>query len=171
MSVIDLGTSVGAAKNPSKVSKIPSSNKAKQDVPMMRMSRRPEERVCGDFNEIDMMEAESSKIAKMEMWIAKALGTKLVATYPNRQWGVQVDVKGGMAIITCPSLSTERGYYLHLRNDTLDALSARAVTAAGEILERFGLSRARRFDSDILETLDRNMKDEVISVDAMPEDI
>jgi len=127
------------------------------------------DRVYGDYNTIDMMEAESSKIAKIEMWMAKAVGTKLARTYPGREWGVQVNVMGGIMVITCPSLSNEKGYHLHTMGKNIYDLEAAAVRAGGEILERYGISRRAQFDSDILETLDRDFKDEVLSADAAPE--
>lgn len=171
MSKIDFGTNITAAKAAGKtpdVAKIPSS-KPKKDTPFIRMSRRPDERIYGDYNTIDEMESENSKIAKMEMWLAKGIGEQLLNHYPNRQWGVQVNIQGQTVIITCPSLSKEKGYYIHLKNETPMELAMRAVNAAGEILERYNLSRARKFDSGIIETLDRDHKDEVISVDASPE--
>jgi hypothetical protein len=130
------------------------------------MRRGDSPHITADWNTIDFMESESARIAKMEMWIAKGIGTKLVQSYPNRQWGVQVDVKGGVVIITAPHLSKEKGYILHIKRDTLDALARRAVLAAGEILERFNIARDRQFDPMIVEGLARDIKDDVISADA-----
>lgn len=169
--MIDLSTNVKAAQvNPeSKPTPMPRTGQT-PDIPMRMMVKGGAgDRVYGDYNTIDMMEAESSKIAKIEMWMAKAVGTKLARTYPGREWGVQVNVMGGIMVITCPSLSNEKGYHLHTMGKNIYDLEAAAVRAGGEILERYGISRRAQFDSDILETLDRDFKDEVLSADAAPE--
>jgi len=172
---IVLGTNIAAAKASDKVdnktSKVDKTPDSKAEVPMVRMSRAEAPRIVGDYNTIDMMEAEDAKVAKVEMWIAKAIGTTLVNNYPNRQWGVQVDTQGQLIVITCPSLSKKKGYFIHMHDKNLKDLQKRAIEAAGEILERYGISRARKFDADILETLDRGHDDEVFSADAAPEDL
>lgn len=169
MSEIALGTNIAAAKEgPVNPPSPPAKKKTSEDVHMVRMSRN-NPRVHGDYNYVDVMESKDSKTAKLEMWIAKALGTRLANTYPNRQWGVSVNTEGGTVIILCPSLSTEKGYFLHMKNYNLRRLEERAVIAAGEILERHGLSRNRHFDADILETLDRDIKDQVIATDSAPD--
>lgn len=121
--------------------------------------------ITADYNEINILETDDVKFGKVEMWIAKKIGTELIKHYPNRQWGVKVDAPAQMLIISCNSVSYEKGYHIsmHLRN--IDELQRRAVKAAGEILERHDLSRARRFDADILETLPRDHKDNVIVAD------
>jgi hypothetical protein len=124
-----------------------------------------------DYNEIHLMELESVKQAKLESWMAKGVGTSLMNAYPNRQWGVMVDLEGQMICVTCPSLSIEKGYYITMVGRSLHDLQEEAKRAAGEILERYNLSRERHFDSDIIETLDRDLSDEVISSDAAPEPI
>jgi len=169
MGAIDLSSNLGAAKS----APVAMPRKGPTpDVPMTMMVRGGAgEGVYGDYNSIDMMEAESSKIAKIEMWMAKAVGTKLVRTYPGREWGVQVNLLGGIMVITCPSLSNEKGYHLHTLGKNIYDLEAAAIRAGGEILERYNISRNNRFDSDILETLDRDYKDEVLSADASPEAI
>lgn len=164
MSAIDLSTSVSNAKSGTKPQK--KKKYTKDSVPMVHLNRTGKNEVYGDYNYIDEMEAESSKIAKLEMWIAKGIGTELVNRYPKREWGVQVNVIDGYIVITCPALSTEKGYYLHMKGEALHELAQRAVHAAGEILERYGLSRERKFDPDIVETLNRDFKDQVVSSDA-----
>ena len=78
-------------------------------------------------------------------------------------------VEGGIVVISCDSLSTRKGYHLHFKQDSIKNLEKRAVIAAGEILERYGISRNRAFNSDTLESLDRTINDEVISEDARPD--
>lgn len=127
--------------------------------------------VVNDYNEVNLLEMDDVKQAKVESWIAKTIGTDLIDHYPNRQWGVQVDVFGQMVVIMCPSVSQEKGYYLSMEGRSLKDLVTKARWAAGEILERYNVSRARLFNPDHLETLARDAKDEVISSDAAPEPI
>ena len=122
--------------------------------------------VTDDHNEISIFELSHVKRAKLEMWIAKNIGTTLVKHYPNREWGVRVDIEGQMVIISCDSISLKKGYHLHMANRNLHELCTRAKEAAGEILERHGISRSRKFDADILETLKRDWEDEVIANDS-----
>jgi hypothetical protein len=122
--------------------------------------------ITKDFNEIHFHEDDDQARAKLEMWIAKQIGDMLVTHYPNRQWGVEVDTVGQMVIIMCPSLSLTKGYHLAMKNDTIQALVERCKHAAGEILERYGISRSRVFNPDVLETLDRNALGEAESPDA-----
>jgi len=121
--------------------------------------------ITADHNEINILETDDVKFGKLEMWIAKQIGASLVQHYPNRQWGVKVDCPAQMMVVSCNSVSYNKGYHIsmHLRN--VEELQRRAILAAGEILERHDISRARRFDADILETLPRNHKDDVIVKD------
>jgi len=125
--------------------------------------------IWADFNEVNLLETDDRKQAKLEMWIAKSIGDALIANYPNREWGVRVDVSGQMIILTCDSLSLERGYYLPMKGDTIKQLQKRAVRACGEVLERFNVSRSVIFNPDHLETVPRDFKDEAVSPDAKPE--
>lgn len=124
--------------------------------------------ITEDYNEISLFEGDDVKIAKCEMWIAKRIGYALVAALPNREWGVRVDVLGGMVVITCDSLSTTKGYHLHLKNYTIEGLAEKAVKAGCEILERYNVSRDKKFDPGVIETLARDINDEAISADSAP---
>lgn len=124
--------------------------------------------ITADYNEINILETESAKIAKLEMWIAKNIGEELMAKYPGREWGVNVNTKGEMIYVMCPSLSTTKAYYIRMAGRNMLELKAEAIRAAGEILERHGISRARRIDSEIFEHLERDLRDDVISPDAAP---
>ena len=119
-----------------------------------------------DYNEINILESSSDKIAKVEMWIAKNIGDYIIKTYPNREWGVRVNIEGRMVIITCDSLSTEKGYHIHMLGRTIHQLQVKAVNCAGEILERHGVTRNRRIDEDIFETLERDHGDNVVTEDS-----
>lgn len=124
--------------------------------------------VWKDYNEINPADSASIRLAKLEMWIARAIGQTLVQHYPDREWGVRVDATGRMIILTCDSLSLLCGYHLPMNDDTLEVLQQRAVRACGEVLERYNISRSRVFNPDDLETLARDARDEAISPDAAP---
>jgi len=122
-----------------------------------------------DCNVIYAHEDYDEAKAKVEMYIAKKIGEHMVRHYPNRQWGVEVDTTHGVLVLLCPSLSKTKGYHIHLGNYTIHDLQARCVEAAGEILERHNVSRSKLFDPDTLEALRRDVRDNVIAVDAAPE--
>lgn len=124
--------------------------------------------IAKDYNEIHIHEDENERLAKLEMFIAKRIGEELVKHYPDRQWGVHVDLRGIICIM-CPSVSLERGYHLHINGDMIHQLQIRAVKAAGEILERHNVSRNRVVDPMTIEELPRDMRDNVIAPDAAPE--
>jgi hypothetical protein len=121
-----------------------------------------------DFNGvvIDSQDEEAIKL-RTEFWIAKQIGTDLMRTYPNRQWFVDVDCRNQVVVISCPSLSKRMGYRLHMKRDTVADLIPRARRAAGEILERFGVSRGRSIDALAIEAMKRDVRDDVISKDAV----
>ena len=122
-----------------------------------------------DYNEVNLLETDDAKRAKVEFWIAKQIGEDLCRVYPRREWGVYVDAENEIVCITCPSVSTTKGYYLHIRGSTLHDLQVRARRAAGEILERHGITRDFRFNPDNLETVQRNLRDDVVTPDSAPE--
>lgn len=121
-----------------------------------------------DYNRIELDDPEDVNRAKLEYFYAKNIGTTLTNAYKGRMWGVMYDSKNGILVITCPSVSSTKGYHLHVKNDTLHVLQERAIKAAGEILERYGLSRARVVDEHAIEALPRTGKDEVVT--ASPSD-
>lgn len=119
-----------------------------------------------DFNAPQEDISHEATAMRTEFWIAKQIGTDLCNTYPNRQWHVDVDTRNGIVVIACPSLSKRLGYRLHLKRDTVADLIPRCRRAAGEILERFGVSRGKIIDPATMETFERDVRDDVISKDA-----
>lgn len=111
--------------------------------------------ITEDYNTIFMHEDDDARVNKLEMWMAKQIGEVMVAKYPQRQWNVNIDVPGRMMIIMCPSLSELKGYHIHMGQDNIQELTEKAVNAGGEILERYGIKRGRKFDSAELEELER----------------
>lgn len=125
--------------------------------------------VTGNFNTIEVVDEDHESVANEQMRIASAIGARLVRAYNNRQWKVIVDIKGGMLIIGCDSLSNNKGYHIHMSNKPLQELEEMAIRAAGEILERHSVSRLKLFNPDIIEDLPRDMNDDVIAADSAPE--
>jgi hypothetical protein len=124
-----------------------------------------------DFNAPIAGESHEEKSAQLEFWIAKQIGTELTRVYKNRQWHIDVDARNKIIIISAPSLSKVFGYHLHLRDgETMPQLLVRCRNAAGEILERYNVTRARNTDPLIIEEgLARDAKDNVVSADAVPD--
>lgn len=125
-----------------------------------------------DYNEIREHDSHEAKAAKLEYYYAKNIGEDLVKHYPGRMWGVDVDLRNELIVIKCPSVSETKGYHLPIRGDTLAKLQERARKAAGEILERYGVSRDRIIDPVALEAMPRGVRDELIvpnKTDTKPE--
>lgn len=119
-----------------------------------------------DFNAVNPEDSHEKKAAQLEFWIAKQIGEDLVKTYPNRQWHVDVDSRNETIVISCPSLSKRMGYRINMRRDPIAALLPRCRRAAGEILERYGITRGRIIDPYDIEQMPRDLRDDVISPDA-----
>lgn len=135
------------------------------------ITRNLGQNVVSNYNGIDLNDTPNQKQAEMELAIADRIGFQLVKHYPNREWKVVVDITGRMIILACDSLSNDRGYYLPMDRSTMMELEKRAVKACGEILERFNISRNRNFNTDELETVERDFQGETIAPDANPENI
>ncbi len=121
-----------------------------------------------DYNAINTEASHEATLAAMEFYYAKAIGTRLMQVYRNRNWQVDVDIRNQMIIIGAPDLSKVKGYYIPMKQRTIKQLAQHAVMAAGEILERYNLSRALNVPADSFEMLKRDFRDEVISSDAAP---
>jgi hypothetical protein len=132
--------------------------------------KRGPDTVWKDYNEIRIEDSIDERTAKLEQWIAMRVGTVLMRHYNQREWKVQVDVEAGLMIVGCDSICNFKGYHIYL-DKTIDELEKRAIMAAGEILERHNISRSKRFDPDIIETLARDARDSVIAVDSVPESV
>lgn len=118
-----------------------------------------------DFNTVLPEMSHEKKAGELEFYLAKKIGEDLVKTYPGRQWMVDVDSRNEIIVICMPALSKREGYHLHMRRDNLAALLPRCRKAAGEILERFNMSRTRLVDPFDVEALPRDAQDNVIAPD------
>ena len=97
--------------------------------------------------EVDVT-AEDMKEAVHNDSVCRHFGAAVMKAYPGRQWLIEVLDKGYVCYIKIPTISMEFGtaVILHktLRSDTINV-----VRAAGEVLERFNLTRGRTDNIDI----------------------
>ena len=109
--------------------------------------------------------------AKLELWLCKTLAEELDKHYPTREWVVKVDFVAGVVAVQCPEISQDHGYLLALTRSQSELLGMMSYVG-GEILERAGVSRNRKHDSDDINALPRDFKDDVTLADLQsPEDI
>lgn len=132
-------------------------------------TRRGLDTIWKDYNEIEVTDTMDERKAKLEMWIAKRVGTALMQSYNQREWKVMVDLEGQLLIIACDSICNFKGFHIKMYQRTIEELIVQAKMAAGEILERHNVSRNKHFNPDHLETLARDAHDSVIAVDSAPE--
>lgn len=147
-------------KIPNKFSNIGAFQAPRIFIPNLK-GKEPEK----DYNTVYVHDSHTVKAAKLETWIAKKLGTHLMEKFPQREWGVRVDVKGKIVIIVCESVSITRGYHIKMAGKNMHNLCEAAADAAAEILERHGITRNRRFNADITEALERDLKGDMIGGD------
>lgn len=77
-----------------------------------------------------------------DMALARDIARVLMEHYPGHNWWIQVDSKHGVAVIRHPFLTgPHMGYVIHLTNLKNDPKRSRAIKGAGEILERWNVSR------------------------------
>lgn len=121
-----------------------------------------------DYNDIQLsvFDTESQKRGKLEMFIGKSLAAVLANHYPNRNWNIGVDLGGGVVIVQCPDISTTAGYHISLQR-SMDDIRGMLPRIGGEILERASVSRDRKFDQGDMETLNRDVKGNVVSEDLL----
>ena len=119
-----------------------------------------------DYNEPQKSASFEYTAEQVEFSIGKQIGTMLCKVYPNRHWHVDVDVRNEVIVIGCPSLSKTLGYRMHTRCDSMPELLNRAKMAAGEILERYNVTRARVIDPAMFDDMPRDVRDDVIAPDA-----
>lgn len=81
---------------------------------------------------------------------AQVIGQALVKYYPKRNWMVKANDPGQVAYIANADIATDYGMVVHT-NCSIPELQKRAVMLAGELLERFSLSRSFDGASDILQ--------------------
>ena len=88
--------------------------------------------------------------ALRERTIAYEIGGALRRHYPGRDWIVRIDAQQAIASIHCLQVSMTYGVVVHL-DTIIHEITAKAVRLAGELLERYQLSRCRDEWQDIHE--------------------
>lgn len=94
-----------------------------------------------DLNRPVIESPDAARFAFADMSLARILGNAVARAYPNRRWGIHADSENGIIDVMCPDVSNRMGYCIHLAYKTIEQLERECVRAAGEILERFNLSR------------------------------
>lgn len=90
----------------------------------------------------------SSVTDPLDFSMSKTLAERLHAAYPGHLWAVNVENRTGLITIRNLYLAGNWGYVLKMGAVySISSLERDAVRAAGEILERFRLSRAQ-FQAD-----------------------
>ncbi|MBU2708886.1 hypothetical protein KCM76_23025 [Zooshikella marina] len=102
--------------------------------------------------------------ALKEQRVVKEIQKTLTEYYPKRCWLVQVNVEGGIAYISNPQISASHGFAVHI-NTTMHDLKAKVKRFAGELLERFRLSRQRYAYGDELNLKKNPVTRRVLGVD------
>ena len=109
--------------------------------------------------------------AKLEKDIAGHVGEAIRSLYPTRPWRVHVDLEGKVVVIFCPVLSARKGYLFPMEKMNIHQLEKKAKWAAGNILERYGVSRNKMANPSDVFTLPTELvrPSEVYVPDAVPE--
>lgn len=98
----------------------------------------------------DLILTDTAEVGRYlrERRTAQVIGQALMKHYPKRNWMVKADGPGEVAFIANSDISTEWGMTVHTNCTDLD-LQKRSVMLAGELLERFNLSRSFDAASDV----------------------
>ncbi len=117
-----------------------------------------------DYNQIDLTGDQDVSMAQLEISIARELTAELVKHFPNRNWAIAVDSSNGMLAVMETDISQEKGYLIELSR-SMNEIRGMMRAVGGEILERAGVPTGHRFNPDVMETLNRNARGEVIAPD------
>lgn len=116
-----------------------------------------------DLNRPVIMDPDTARFAFANMSLARILGNAVARAYPQRRWGIHADSENGIIDVMCPDVSNRWGYCIHLKHKTIEQLERECVRAAGEILERFSLSREKHgFNRDSVTILPRDFRGDAI---------
>ena len=80
--------------------------------------------------------------------VCRYIGQAIMKAYPGRRWLVEVMDKGFVCYIKMPGISMEYGVCVLLKKHQSNDCK-RCVLAAGELLERFMLTRGRTDNIDL----------------------
>lgn len=86
-------------------------------------------------------------LAARKIELAKKVGAVLAELYPHHPWRLYPTIDGTCLYVMNDGLAMRQAYVLHTANlEAAPDFRARVMRAGGEILERFGVSRAPRID-------------------------
>lgn len=111
---------------------------------------------------IEQIVSDSGKISGTSDTIAKDIIATLELHYPAFKglWRVTVDDAGGVVEIVNVALSGRWGFLMHMNK--IDPEMRKVVRNAGELLERYKVSRSKRVDVDSLLILPRDFRGELV---------
>ena len=93
-------------------------------------------------NVIQVADEVTLDTLKRQRQLRNTVGFALGRAYPRHPWHVLVPEDCSIVQVSCPALTSKYGMVIHA-NRTSQDLAQRAVKMAGELLERFGVSRER----------------------------
>lgn len=85
----------------------------------------------------------------IDLDVAKRCADDLNKKYPGYMWAVNVNNETGMVIVRNFTLSGDWGFNLHMENVINDPANVKVLNAAGEILERYRVSRVAANDDEL----------------------
>lgn len=101
--------------------------------------------------ELEMqMTPEEQKLRLQDMQLAAAVGNELVRHYPGHGWQVESDIANGVVKIFNCHMSGLTGYLLHTSKIDFSSFSHTIMMVGGEMLDRFGLSRGKFNEEEVL---------------------
>ena len=108
------------------------------------------------MGQIDKFTLAEAKEALSNSNYCKQLGVALYKALPSRRWYVDVTNKGRTCTVKIPEVSMEHGMVIHLEQ-SIEADIKKVIMSGSELLERFGLTRGRSDNHDLM-SLARNSK-------------
>ena len=101
----------------------------------------------GPSNVIQLADDHDVAALAKQRRIRNTIGAALGRAYPSTPWHVSVSGCSTAAQITCPKISTEYCMVIHCNGET-STVERKAVMMAGELLERFRVSRGEDSNFD-----------------------
>ena len=92
------------------------------------------------INVVQVYNDDDVRIAVRSRDIRQRVGKALGRAYPTVAWLVDVNLAGGVVNVSTPAISKQYGMTVHLTHTTA-TLEQRVLKLAGELLERFNISR------------------------------
>jgi hypothetical protein len=82
--------------------------------------------------------------------IAKTIGAELCGLYPGHGWVIEADARNGVAKICNRHMGYKAGYIYKLKDIDLGTFKRDMMRVGGDILERYGLSRSKMIEMEVL---------------------